>query len=86
MEWKLPVHEALLVARAAEDTVYVVSANMCHERNNCRSLVIAPDGLIQEASVLAQEMLLVADVDPERATHAFLREDAVAAAKALAET
>jgi hypothetical protein len=59
---------------------------MCHERNNCRSVVIAPDGLIQRASVPAQEMLPVADLDPERATHAFLRKDAVAAAKAFAET
>lgn len=86
MEWKLPVHEALLVARAAENTVYFVSANMSHPRNNCRSLVIAPDGLIQEASVLAQEMLLVADLDPDLATHAFLEDDPVKRMKVLAES
>ena len=85
MEWKLPVHEALLVARAAENTVYFASANMCHPRNNCRSLIIAPDGLIQEASVLGKEMLLVANLDTERATHAFLHDDPVQMAKALAE-
>ena len=85
MEWKLPVHEALLVTRAAENTLYFVSANMSHPLNNCRSLAIAPDGLIQEASVLAEEMLLVADVDPKLATHAFLYDDLDLITKALAE-
>jgi ribosomal-protein-alanine N-acetyltransferase len=86
MEWKLPVQEALLVARAAENTVYLVSANMCHARNNCRSLIIGPDGLILQASELGQEMMLVADLDPAKATHAFLKDDPAAASKALAET
>ncbi|MCP9485297.1 MAG: carbon-nitrogen hydrolase family protein [Gaiellaceae bacterium MAG52_C11] len=85
MEWKLPVHEALLVARAAENTVYVVSANMSHPLNNCRSLVIAPNGLIQAASDLTREMLLVGDIDPTRATHAFLKDDPEEMMKALAE-
>lgn len=85
MEWKLSVHEALLVARAAENTLYVVSANMSHPLNNCRSLVIAPDGLIHEASVLTKEMLVVADLDPTLATHAFLHDDPDRMVKALAE-
>jgi ribosomal-protein-alanine N-acetyltransferase len=85
MEWKLPVHEALLVTRAAENTLYFISANMSHPLNNCRSLAIAPDGLIQEASVLAEQMLLVADVDPKFATHAFLHNDPDRMAQALAE-
>ena len=85
IEWKLPVQESLLVARAAENTIYFVSANMSHPRNNCRSLVIGPDGLIEKASVLGQEMLLVADLDPKRATHAFLQDDTVLMRKALAE-
>ena len=85
MEWKLPVHEALLVTRAAENTLYVVSANMSHPLNNCRSLVIAPDGLIQEASVLTKEMILVADLEPKLATHAFLHDDPNVMAKALVD-
>lgn len=85
MEWKLPVHEALITARAAENTIYFVSANMSHALNNCRSLVVAPNGLIEQASVLAQEMLLVADLDPDLATHAFLQDDPVKMMKALAE-
>lgn len=85
MEWKLPVHEALIVARAAENTVYFVSCNMSHPRNNCRSLVVGPDGLIVAASTLGREMLLAADVEPEKATHAFLKDDPAAMMKALAE-
>ncbi|MCK4962762.1 MAG: carbon-nitrogen hydrolase family protein [Anaerolineales bacterium] len=85
MEWKLPVHEALIIARAAENTIYFVSANMSHSRNNCRSLVVAPNGLIQQSSVLGQEMLLVADIDPDLATHAFLHEDSARRMRALAE-
>lgn len=85
MEWKLPVHEALLTARAAENTLYFVSANMCHARNNCRSLIIGPDGLILEASELGKEALLVADIDPQKANHAFLKDDPATMAKALAE-
>ena len=85
MEWKLPVQEALLTARAAENTVYFVSANMCHERNNCRSLIIGPDGLILQASQLGQEGLIAAQIDPHKATHAFLKNDPAEMAKALAE-
>jgi predicted amidohydrolase len=85
MEWKVPVHEALIVTRAAENTVYFVSANMCHPRNNCRSLVVAPDGLIQNASVMAEETLLVADLNTELATHAFLQDDPEKMTAALAE-
>ncbi len=85
MEWKLPVHEALLTARAAENTVYLVSANMRHPRNNCRSLIIGPDGLVIQASELGEESLLTAEIDPSKATHAFLNDDPAAMAKALAE-
>ena len=85
MEWKLPVHEALLTARAAENTLYFVSANMSHPRNNCRSLIIGPDGLLVAASELGKEMLISAEVDPALATHAFLKEDPGARMKALAE-
>ena len=85
MEWKKPVQESLIVARAAENTIYFVSANMCHPRNNCRSLIVGPDGLIIEVSSLRKEMLLVADLELERATHAFLLDDPGARSKALAE-
>ena len=86
MEWKLPVHEALLTARAAENSIYFVSATMCHLRNNCRSLIIGPDGLILQASELGKEALLIEDLDPRKANHAFLHDDPADIAKALAET
>ncbi len=85
MEWKQPVQEALIVARAAENGIFFVSSNMCHPRNNCRSLIVGPDGLILQASELGRETLLVADVDTSRATRAFLGDDPVALMKALAE-
>ena len=75
MEWKIPVLEALVVARAAETTMYFISANISSPYSNCRSLVIAPDGLIQAATALKEEMLVVADIDPGLATHAFLEDD-----------
>jgi predicted amidohydrolase len=85
MSWKLPVHEALITARAAENTLWFVSANMCHPANNCRSLIVRPNGLIKEAAVLAQEMLIRADADPDLATHAFLKDDLGEMARALGE-
>ena len=85
MSWKLPVHEALITSRAAENTLWFISANMAHPCNNCRSLIVAPDGLVTAASVLTVEMLVTADIDPGRATHAFLGKDTETAAKALGE-
>jgi predicted amidohydrolase len=84
-EWKLPVHEALIVARAAENTLFFVSANMAHPRNNCRSLVVAPNGLIEASSELGREMLVVSDLDLDLATHAFLRGDPLERRRVLAE-
>lgn len=85
MEWKLPVHEALLVTRAAENGVYFVSANMSHPLNNCRSLIVAPNGLIDAASVLGEEMLVVGDLDPDLATRAFIDGDPETLMTALGE-
>lgn len=84
-EWKLPVHEALIVSRGAENTVYFVSANMAHERNNCRSLVVSPNGLIAASSELAREMLVTADLDLALATHAVLKQDPDELMRVLAE-
>lgn len=85
MAWKRPIQEALLMARAGENTIYFVSANMCHANNNCRSFIIGPDGLVIQASELGREMLLVAELETERATHAFLKQDPLTMMKALAE-
>jgi ribosomal-protein-alanine N-acetyltransferase len=85
MAWKRPIQEALLMARAGENTIYFVSANMCHANNNCRSFIIGPDGLVIQASELGREMLLAAELETDRATHAFLKQDRVTMMKALAE-
>lgn len=85
MAWKRPIQEALLMARAGENTIYFVSANMCHVNNNCRSFIIGPDGLVIQASELGREMLLAVELDTDRATHAFLKQDPSTMMKALAE-
>jgi len=85
MRWKQPVQESLIVARAAENAIFFVSANMCHPANNCRSLIVDPNGLMLEASTLNTEMLLTADLDPALATHAFLKDDLDTMARALGE-
>ncbi len=85
MAWKRPVHEALLVSRAAENTVWFISANMSHPCNNVRSMIVGPNGIIREAAILTREMLIMHDVDPELATHAFLKDDLDEMARALGE-
>lgn len=61
----------MVVTRAAENTVFFVSANMCHRYNNSRSYIIAPDGRILAATELAKEQLVYADIRPEEATRAM---------------
>ena len=47
-DWKVPVHHAMIVTRAAENTVWFASCNACLvPHQNCRSLVVAPDGQIR---------------------------------------
>ena len=70
--WKIPIHHAILVTRAAENTVWVASCNACLiPHQNSRSLVVAPDGRIHAASFLRREQLLVTEIDVDRATRAM---------------
>ena len=87
-DWKIPIHHAMLVTRAAENTVWLASCNMCQEQHqNCRSMVVAPDGRIQAQSELKREELLVADIDISQATQAMFKFDTDGCAKVLfAET
>jgi predicted amidohydrolase len=74
--WKLPVHHAMIVTRAAENTVWFASCNPCLvPHQNCRSLVVAPDGQIQAQTELGREELLVAEIDIARATRAMFNYD-----------
>lgn len=83
-DWKIPVHHAMITTRAAENTVWFASCNICHEQHqNCRSLVIAPDGQVYAQTELKKEQLLVADVDIDLATQAMFKFDMEGCAKML---
>ena len=71
-DWKVPVHHAMIVTRAAENTVWFASCNACLvPHQNSRSLVVAPDGQIAAQTELREEQLLVADLDVALATRAM---------------
>jgi ribosomal-protein-alanine N-acetyltransferase len=75
-DWKIPVHHAMITTRAAENTVWFASCNICEERHqNCRSMVIAPDGQVHAQAELRREELVVADIDIDRATRAMFNFD-----------
>ena len=68
----VPVHHAMIVTRAAENTIWFASCNACLEpHQNCRSLIVAPDGQIHAQTELRREQLLVAEIDVDRATQAM---------------
>lgn len=83
-DWKVPIHHAMIVTRAAENTIWFASCNMCHEQHqNCRSLIVAPDGRIHAQAELRQEELLVADLDIALATRAMFQFDMDGCARVL---
>jgi predicted amidohydrolase len=83
-DWKVPVHHAMIVTRAAENTIWFVSCNAClTPHQNCRSLVVAPDGTVAAQSELRRDELVVADIDIDRATRAMFRYDLEACAELL---
>ena len=83
-DWKIPVHHAMLVTRAAENTIWFASCNCCLvPHQNCRSMVIAPDGQIHAQTELRQQQLLVANLDVDRATRAMYRFDLDGCAEVL---
>jgi ribosomal-protein-alanine N-acetyltransferase len=83
-DWKVPIHQAMLVTRAAENTVWFASCNAClTPHQNCKSLVVAPDGTVPAQSELRREELIVAEIDIDRATRAMFRYDLEACAELL---
>jgi predicted amidohydrolase len=73
-DWKIPIHHAMIVTRAAENTVWFASCNAClRPHQNSRSLIVAPDGRIHGQTELKQEELLVRDIDIGQATRAMFR-------------
>jgi predicted amidohydrolase len=82
--WKVPIHHAMIITRAAENTIWFASCNAClRPHQNCRSLVIAPDGTVAAQSELGREELVVADLDIDRATRAMFKYDLEACAELL---
>ncbi|MCH7728103.1 MAG: carbon-nitrogen hydrolase family protein [Planctomycetes bacterium] len=74
-DWKIPIHHAMIVTRAAENTVWFASCNACLDEQNCRSMVVTPDGRIQAQSELKCEQLVTAEIDIELATRAMFNYD-----------
>lgn len=72
-DWKIPLHHAMIVTRAAENTVWFASCNACLPHQNSRSLIVAPDGRIHARTELKREEVLVADIDVSQATRAMFR-------------
>jgi predicted amidohydrolase len=73
-DWKIPIHHAMIVTRAAENTVWFASCNAClPPHQNSRSMIVAPDGHIHAQTELMREELLVSDIDIELATRAMFR-------------
>jgi predicted amidohydrolase len=83
-DWKIPIHHAMIVTRAAENTVWFASCNMCQEQHqNCSSMIVAPDGRILAQTALKREELLVGDLDMDLATQAMFKFDTDGCAKVL---
>jgi len=82
-DWKIPIHHAMIVTRAAENTIWFASCNACLPYQNCRSLVVAPDGQVHAETELKREELLVSDIDITRATQAMFKYDMAATAELL---
>ena len=76
MDWKIPIHHAMIMTRAAENTIWFASCNCCYvEHQNSRSLIVAPSGQVHAQTELKQEQLLVSDIDLDLATHAMFNFD-----------
>ncbi|MEE3259408.1 MAG: carbon-nitrogen hydrolase family protein [Candidatus Latescibacterota bacterium] len=83
-DWKIPIHHAMLVTRAAENTIWFASCNACLDpHQNCQSMIVAPDGQIHAQAEMKKEELLIADIDIAKATRAMHRYDMEATAELL---
>ncbi len=83
-DWKIPIHHAMIVTRAAENTIWFASCNPCLlPHQNCCSMIVAPDGQIAAQAELKQEQLLVANIDLDQATQAMFKYNLEDCAKVL---
>ena len=83
-DWKTPIHHAMITTRAAENTVWFASCNAClPPHQNCRSLVIAPDGRLHAQTELKRQELLATEIDLDLATRAMFQFDMGGCAEVL---
>ena len=87
-DWKIPIHHAMAIPRAAENTVWFASCNArLDPHQNCQTMIVAPDGRIHASAEIKREELVVADIDISKATRAMHRYDmADSAALLFADT
>ncbi len=75
-DWKIPVHHSMITTRAAENTIWFASCNICEPKyQNCSSMIIAPDGQIHAKSELKKEQLIISQIDIDLATKAMFDYD-----------
>jgi len=63
-----PYYEKAMVMRALENTIYFASVNYASRYPESASSIIAPDGTCIVHGVYGKPGIIVADVDPDRAT------------------
>lgn len=66
-------HEKAMLCRAAENTCYMASVNYASEGSPTTSSVISPDGTLLAYQPYGVEGLLVAEIDPAKATGLLAR-------------
>jgi predicted amidohydrolase len=83
-DWKIPIHHAMIITRAAENTIWFGSCNCAHALyQNCRTQIIAPSGEIHAECEMKQERLLISDIDVDEATRAMFNSDMAGCADLL---
>lgn len=63
-----PYYEKAIMLRAMENTIYVASSNYASRYADAASSVIAPDGSCIAHETYGRAGVLIADIDPEKAT------------------
>jgi predicted amidohydrolase len=66
-------HEKAILCRAAENTCYVASVNCASAGSPTTSAIARPDGTLLAYQPYGKEGLLVAEIDPARATGLYAR-------------
>lgn len=84
LDWKIPIHHAMIATRAAENTIWFASCNCVHEvHQNCKTQIVAPNGAVHAACEMKREALLISDIDVELATRAMCNFDMAGCADVL---